>query len=524
MQIQNSSINSTEKELEFRAAILRKKRRDDGKKDIEYFAGYYLGHILENKTPDFHVEIRKLLFKHKRLGLAAPRGFAKSTNVQVIYAIYCLLYNDKEDILSISQSADMAEDWVRKIKFELEGNERIREDFGPILQWGEKESKRWTASHLVIQDKKGNIFSQIRARGRGCQVRGLRPTKVFCDDLEDEELVRSEEQRRFLQEWFLGALLNVLKNDQQLVVIGTILHPLSLIANIINKKDSFSSWNTKKYVALKDNTSLWPDRFPVEDLLRRKKEIGTYAFEAEFQNNPIASGVCLWKPEWIRRYTRELRPEDIKIKFAALDPAESEDKASDYSSMTCIGVGYDGNVYELETIRGHWGTWDLIDKIITFYVKWRPIRFGIEEVAFQSFIKPVLIKESRDLKIVIPVESLSLGKWTGKEKEKKMPRDKYTRALSVVHYWEQGMVYMKSPDLVDEISMFPTGSNDDQVDSMVWAMKMMMKHAPIKVMIKGDERLHKTGSFRVQEGGGVAPFVTLDDMINQNKDGNWKIG
>ena len=36
-------------------------------------------------------------------------------------------------------------------------------------------------------------------------------------DLEDEEMVRSEEQRKFHKEWFLGALLNVLKIDQQLV-------------------------------------------------------------------------------------------------------------------------------------------------------------------------------------------------------------------------------------------------------------------------------------------------------------------
>src|SRR3990167_6618288 len=110
------NLSDKNKEL-LQAAILRKKRRDGAKADIEYFASYYLSHILSNKTPAFHIEIRKMLFSHKRLGIAAPRGFAKSTNVQIIYAIYCLLFNRGEDILSISQSSIMAEDWVRKTKF-----------------------------------------------------------------------------------------------------------------------------------------------------------------------------------------------------------------------------------------------------------------------------------------------------------------------------------------------------------------------------------------------------------------------
>ena len=174
------------------AALIRKARRDKAKEDIEYFTECYLPDFMKDKTPVFHKEVRRLLMKETRLAIAAPRGFAKSTIVQIIYALHCLLFNEGEDILSISQSQTMAEDWIRKIKFELEGNTKLKEDFGNLLQWGEKESKRWTSDHIVIQ-KQGRVFSQIRARGRGYQVRGLRPTKVFCDDLEDDEEVRSED-------------------------------------------------------------------------------------------------------------------------------------------------------------------------------------------------------------------------------------------------------------------------------------------------------------------------------------------
>lgn len=497
------------------SAILRKVRRDRAREDILYFAEYYLPHFLENRTPVFHKEILKLLQEESRLAIAAPRGFAKSTLVQIIYGLHCLLFNEGEDILSISMSANLAEDWIRKIKFELEGNDKIKNDFGMLLQWGEKHSKKWTADHLVLQ-KDNRVFSQVRARGRGCQVRGLRPTKVFCDDLEDEELVRSEDQRKFMKEWFLGALLNVLKVDQQLVMIGTILHPLALLSDIVDKREQFARWTTKKYKALTDGKSLWQDRFPVKDLERRKFEIGTYAFEAEYQNNPIASDTCLWKPDWMKVYKKLPK---IKFKFAALDPASTTKEYSDHSAIVVMGVGEDESIYELFSVKGKWGLWELIDKIIEVYSIYQPIRFGIEEVAFQNIIKPVLIREAKKKNIRIPVESMTLGRYTGKEKQRRQPKDKYSRALSVVHYWEQGVVYLKNQQLIDQISLFPTGSEDDMLDACVWCMKLIMKYSPIKVMVKQPER-ELTG-IEIKNNR-IPCFAKLSDCFKPLRD--WRLG
>jgi predicted phage terminase large subunit-like protein len=503
------------------SAILRKARRDRGREDILYFAQYYLPHIFTNTTPLFHKEILSLLRTEKRLGIAAPRGFAKSTIVQLVYGLHCLLYNDMEDILTISQSSNLAEDWLRKLKFELEGNEKIKNDFGGILRWGEKDSKRWTEQHLIIQ-KDNRVFSQIRARGRGCQVRGLRPTRVFCDDLEDEEMVRSEEQRKYLEEWFLGSLLNVLRNDQQLVVIGTVLHPIALLTKIIEKRDQFSQWNTRRYKALIDgNKSLWDDRFPVAELLRRKAEIGTYAFEAEFQNNPVSSDICLWRPEWIKRY--EKLPE-IKLCFSALDPATSTKESADYSAMTAWGIGTDNNIYELESQKGRWGTWELVDRVIAFYQKHNPIRFGIEEIAFQGVMKDLLIREciKRGIKR-IPIEGITLGSYTGKEPNVKQPKDKYTRALSIIHLFEQGSVYLRSQSLIDQLSMFPTGSEDDLVDSAVYGLMMIQKYAPIKIMVNNpNNQYYHQGqkSFEIKDNT-MPPMVDLSKPVRLK---SWRIG
>ncbi len=500
------------------SALIRKARRDRARNDILYFAEYYLPHILENETPLFHKEILRLLFSENRLGIAAPRGFAKSTIVLLIYGLHCLLFNQGEDILTISKSANLAEDWLRKIKSELENNERIRQDFGGLFQWGEKDSKRWTSNHILIQQE-NLVFSQLRARGRGCQVRGLRPTKVLADDLEDEEEVRSEEQRKFLREWFFGSLLNVLKTDQQLVVIGTVLHPLSLLAELIDKKEQFQGWTTRKYKALENGKSLWHDRFPAEDLLKRKAEIGTYAFEAEYQNNPISSDTCLWKPDWIKKYAN--RPEIVR-KFAALDPAISTKESADYSALTCVGEDKEGNVYELESIKGKWGTWDLVDNCIKFYLKHNPLRFGVEEVAFQSVIKDLLLREAKKLGIRLPVEPLSLGVYTGKEKTVKQPKDKFTRALSIIHFFEQGYVFLKTQDLIDQLVVFPTGGEDDLVDSLVYSLMLLKKYSPIQVMFKTEDRRQGIKSFTIINDRMPCLAPPIEETLQ--KIGSWRIG
>jgi len=294
-----------------------------------------------------------------------------------------------------------------------------------------------------------------------------------------------------------------------------------LIAKIIEKKEQFKDWETKRYKAIQENgTSLWPTRFPLKDLLKTKEAIGTYAFEAEFQNNPIGSGICLWRPEWIAKY--EKLP-DIKLKVAALDPAASEKEVADCSAISCFGLGYDGNIYEIETIKGRWGTFELIERCIKFYQKHEPARFGIEQAAFQSFMKPVLIKEARDKGIYIPVESISLGKYSPNEKEKKFSRDKYTRALSIIHLYEQDLVKLRSPQLIDQLRLFPTGSEDDMVDASVYALKLLMKYSPVKfIRPKSETGRVAAKSFVIGQNGKIAPLAPIEECFK--KENSWKIG
>lgn len=458
--------------IKLNQALLRRKYRDVN--CLPYFAERYFSHILENKTPDFHYEVYNLL-KHRRVAIGAPRGFAKSTLVQRIYGIWLLLNHEGADILTISNSQDLAQEFIRSIKLELQNNEKILSDYSD-LKWGDNISTKWTESHISIQ--KGNkLFSQMRAKGRGCQVRGFRPTHILCDDLEDDELVKSEERRKDLRQWFLSALLRTIKQEQQLVVIGTKLHPLALLTEILDNKDYFHDWKTRTFKALEHEKSIWEDRFPTEWLLSERKK-DTYSFEAEYQNNPLAGTEQLFKKEWLD-IARDGYPKELpraKTLVIAIDPAISTKDYADNTAFAVVILGEDGNAYELEILAGKFGTWQFVDEFWKLYAKYNRLYPNlvfdvvIETVAFQQVYEKLLKEEARKKSIFLSIRSVDLG-----TAEDKRPRDKFSRAMAITHFFEQERVFIKTPDLYEELMLFPTGSHDDRVDAFVYALTRLQR-------------------------------------------------
>lgn len=436
------------------------------REDLWFFGKTYLSHLLTQETPEFHREIARMFQMEKRLGIAAPRNHGKTTLIQILGNLHTLLTGQDEAILSVSNTADLAKETVRRIKLELESNEKIRRDFGEILRWGSEISTKWTEEHITLHDPKtGRIVNQLRAKGWGGQIRGLRPTRVVCDDLEDRETVVSEDQRNKLKDWFLSVLLGSLKPDQRLAVVGTMLHPLSLLASIIGQKGEFRSWTVRKYRALEGGSPLWPERWSKEELERQKEQLGTYTFSQEFQNDPIPAETVLVKPDMVKRFAE--MPEFVRI-VGACDPAVSTKTSADYTAMVWIGVTKDNDFYEVRSRRGRWILEELVRYILDDAIQLNPEEFVLETIGFQQILKQVLIREARLRNVRLPIREVTLGKYS--EKKTKEPQDKYSRLFKVLPYFEQGRVYLKNEDLIEELLLFPTGSHDDLVDALVYAL------------------------------------------------------
>ena len=436
----------------------------DTQTSIYSFAEYFLKHLLLSSSPEFHIEVYKMLPNGKRIVLASPRGFAKSTMVSVIYPVWLALWKGASDIVIISASETLAVDWLRKIKFELCNNNRVREYFG------EQQSDKWSENHIILRNG-----VNIRARGAGGQIRGFRPDVIICDDLETDDSVRSEEQRKQLKDWLFKACLNTLVPDGQFIIVGTIIHPLSVLADLLAMDNG---WTKKKYMAYHDGKQetgheLWPELWGHERLQARKKEIGSFAFSSEFMNSPISDETAPIKDSQIRCWDKLPKNYNAVI---AVDPAYSEDDTADWKTACLILCDCFGNRYLAHYIRTHNKIGDFQDAVINLWLSHRSEvtavgvpNSGVEKGFFDSFLRKC--SERRLYPPVMELKNAFVQSGTGIS-----IRNKTARVIAALQpLFEQGKYYIGSDMLEarDELMSIGVSRHDDIVDCLTYAENLI---------------------------------------------------
>lgn len=432
---------------------------------LELFAGMFFEEMMYSDTPDFHREIYKYLLTEDRVALAAPRGFAKSTITCVFYPLWMALLLVRRDILIISASETLAVEFLRKIRMEICGNEKLRALFG------DQQSDKWTENHIVLRNG-----VNIRAKGAGGQIRGFRPDCILLDDIETDESVESEEQRKKLKDWLFKACLNTLLPGGQLVIIGTLIHPLSVLGDLLETPRT--GWIRRKYTAYTDGVEssgheLWPLARPHEWLQARKGEIGSWAFAAEFMNDPRADASAPIKQEQLR-YWKEL-PKQFSC-VITVDPAYSEDEKSDFKVAACVAIDQHQNRYLLEYLRTHQPTLDFMDGVLNMFLRYRGMitalgvpDSGTEKEFFRSFCNRAM-----DRKLSPPIVSLKntfVDASTGTS-----IRNKKKRVIaSLQPLFEQGRYYIHENHIEARDELLTIGSSrwDDVVDTMSYAEQLL---------------------------------------------------
>jgi phage terminase large subunit-like protein len=492
------------------AAERRQARRELAEANLFWFARYYFANFFNNATPDFHWELadmaRRMELPRSERGsmgfvVAAPRGHAKSTILTFLIVLYWIALRKKRFIVIVSDTATMAETFVNDVRKQLEENTRLREDFGDLcgdtvvgrpLKWTGGD---FTAAH---KDKLGRptFTTRVLARSTGAQFRGLRsgayrPDAVMCDDLENDELVRTPEQRAKIWEWFTKAVLPALDPENGAVfVIGTILHFDSLLQRLLKLAQSERLYEWRIYRAIKDDGSiLWSDRFNKQTLADLRRILGTLAFNSEYLNIPIDEEARLYRPEWIKWYTgNELaydkearrwmwRGEALEV-YVGVDPAIAENEQADYFAVVVLGVARESkSLVILYAFADRMDFPTQVQEIIRLDATWQPRQIGIEKNAYQRALPQQLMRESAKLTI----------------KQLQNSAQKYTRILAASVPFENGQVYMRravegEPGEIDEtgqvrvfstmqalytqLMQYPMSANDDLCDSLENAMQV----------------------------------------------------
>jgi len=286
-------------------------------RDPAEFGSYYLSHYFTRRSPPFHRQLsalwRRRVMKNRdpvsdcaamltekgtRSAIAAPRGHAKSTVMSLQNVLHAALFGYKRYILLVSDTEAQAVSFLDAIKNELETNERILADFG------EQPGKTWKTGSILLSNG-----CRIDAVGSGQKLRGRRnyerrPDLILCDDIENDEGVRTAEQRQKTADWFWKAVCKSGDSYTDILVIGTILHHDSLLAGLLENP----GFQSRKYRAvLSDATSpLWTDwERLVSDLTDPDREKTAHAFYFKHRKEMLAGAKVLW-PEKLSYYDLRL--------------------------------------------------------------------------------------------------------------------------------------------------------------------------------------------------------------------------
>lgn len=512
-------------------------RRKLGAIDMEFFGRAYFPHYFSRPSPEFHRELDAIwqqgVLKGRypltaadtktisrlpgvRRAVAAPRGHAKSTNLTFKGTMHSTLYGYKHYPIIISDSSEQAEGFLDNIRVEFEENTAILEDFGPLA------GSVWRSNVLVT---KTNI--KIEAIGSGKKIRGRkhrnwRPDLIILDDVENDENVRTPEQRKKLKDWFDKAVSKCGDDYTDIVYIGTLLHYDSLLAKTLanpayrsikykavirfsQADDLWQQWETiftdlsnddreadalaffqaHKTAMLEGTQVLWEEKLSYYDLMVMRVSEGEASFNSEEQNEPINPDDCLFMEEWFDYYNEaEVNFGDPAFDFFGfIDPSLGKTKRSDFSAIVTLakhkGSGY-MYVVDADIERRH------PDRIIADVLakeRWLRASFGhgyrklgAETNQFQWFLKEELAKASAKAGLYLPIEEVQQTSDKVMRVQTLQPdvKNKYIK-FNRRHKW-----------LLEQLTQFPMGAHDDGPDALEGARSIAKKVKRFRILDRAE--------------------------------------
>jgi hypothetical protein len=82
-----------------------------------------------------------------------------------------------------------------------------------------------------------------------------------------------------------------------------------------------SGYNKGVKYTRKQGEVLWKDRYPLEEVLKIKNQIGIYQFSCLYQQNPVNTENQIFKKEWFTYYEEyEIINKDLEV-YAMVDLA-----------------------------------------------------------------------------------------------------------------------------------------------------------------------------------------------------------
>ena len=454
-------------------------RKEIAKSSLLWFARIYFNKYLFYKTAPFQKEICKILQNKSAFNeIIAFRGSAKTTMAMLFLPIWAVITGDKHFVVLVADTFPQIKDHIANIKSELEDNERLIQDFGPFnVKIEDQKKEEWQKTSMVIS----NYNAKIIGRSTGQKVRGIRykqwrPDLIVVDDIEDQEMVRTIEQRDKTYRWFTGDVIPAgEKGKTKYILVGNLLHSDAIMSRI--RKEIIEGNRDGEVVEFPlindDGIILWDSKFPdMESIEVEKRSVGTSspigmrAWQREYLLKIVPEEGQVIKDEWIRYYDKLPSEDNFISQGTGNDLAISKKATADFTAMVSgklFSVNDTPKIcimpYPVNERLSGFETTDRAKVVSALLGNGIFTQFWVEDVAYQAMQIEAMIKAG------LPVEGV------------KVSVDKRARLMTIASYVQNGTVVFPKEgceDLIIQLLGFGVEAHDDLVDAFVILVQKLM--------------------------------------------------
>lgn len=327
------------------------------RESLPLFAKEVLGIVIGEHM----LEWGDLVNETDRLAINAARDHGKSTFFTYAYPIWRAVFDPGCEVYLFAKTMEASMEYLSII---LYGRNNLRGmvDIGPLahLVPTQEAVKRDPKLRLNMSEVRLTNGSRIRCVSWGKSTRGRHPKYVVCDDVLTDEDMWSETTRRKNIEYFKSAIVNMPPPDGQLIVVGTPFHAADLYGWLSkNKRYIF-----KRYPGIVKKGGkecpLFPWRWPLAELKKKRMEIGSVSFAREIMCEPITDDISIF-PQYLFPPlfdpTLRLRPTRAEVRergwttYIGVDLALSANVGADFTVLFVIAKDSQGNRYVVDIVR-----------------------------------------------------------------------------------------------------------------------------------------------------------------------------
>lgn len=389
-----------------------------------------------------------------------PRHGKSETGTKTFPAWYLGRHPDQR-VAALGYGADLAIEYGR-------ANRELLEMLGPSLFGVTVDPRNSAADAWGILGRKGGMFTA----GVGGALTGKGANLLVIDDpIKNHEEAQSAAHREKIWNWYTSTARTRLEPDGVQLIIQTRWHEDDLAGRLQRNLPANARVIRMPAIAEADDPlgravgeALWPERYPVAVLEDIRNTVGSYVWNALYQQRPVALGGNILKTAWWRYYDDP--PQSIAKRcddlVMSVDCSFKDSDGADRVSIQVWGrIGADFYLLDNHTaVLDFPGTRTAMRVMCD---KWPMVLTKlVEDKANGSALIADLKHEIPGL---IPVEPQG---------------GKTARVIAVSPLAEARNVHLPSravapwgDDFVAEAAAFPNGANDDQVDAMSQALIRM---------------------------------------------------